>query len=274
MLFAGLNDVIFKRYSVKAHSQGLYICGIGVVWTFIQAMVVVLGKEVLVYTPATFIFGLIAGLTLCLSNLLLLECLKHLDISVGSTIYRLNTIGVVILSVLVLPESIGWMKGIGIILGVIAVFLLYEPSKLNTQKNRLFIFYIVAISASLLRAIYGVITKAGIINHADLRLMLIIISSCWIVGGWLYAAIKEKIPNVDLRTSIYSAISGILVFLIVFFLTLGLKDGDATIVIPIANMSFLVAIALAALLRMEYFSWKKGTAMLTASAAIVCLSIA
>jgi len=127
-------------------------------------MVVVLGKEVLAYTTATFIFGLIAGLTLCLSNILLLECLKHLDISVGSTIYRLNTIGVVILS--------------------------------------------------------------------------------------------------------------ILVFLIVLFLTLGLQYGDATIVIPIANMSFLVAIAWAALLKMEYFTWKKGTAMFTASAAIICLSIA
>jgi drug/metabolite transporter (DMT)-like permease len=65
-----------------------------------------------------------------------------------------------------------------------------------------------------------------------------------------------------------------LVFLIVFFLTFGLKYGDATIVIPIANMSFLVAIALAALLKMEYFTWKKWTAMLTASAAIICLSIA
>ncbi len=65
-----------------------------------------------------------------------------------------------------------------------------------------------------------------------------------------------------------------MVFLIVFFLTLGLKHGDATIVIPIANMSFLVAIALAALLRMEYFTWKKGTALIIASAAIICLSTA
>ena len=165
-------------------------------------MVVVLGKEVLAFNSVTFIFGLIAGLTLCLSNILLLECLTHLDISVGSTIYRLNSIGVVIISVLILPEFIGWLKGIGIILGVIAVFLLYEPSKLNTQKNRLFIFYAVAISASLLRAIYGVTTKAGIMKHADLQFMLIIISSCWIVGGLLYAAIKEKIQHYDLRTSI------------------------------------------------------------------------
>jgi len=70
-----------------------------------------------------------------LSNILLLESLKHLDISVGSTIYRLNSIGVVILSVLVLQESIEWIKGTGIVLGVIAVFLLYEPSKFNIKNS-------------------------------------------------------------------------------------------------------------------------------------------
>ncbi len=274
LLFAGLNDIVFKKYSVKAQSRGMYICGIGVVWTFIQGMILILGKETIVYTPVTFIFGIIAGLSLCLSNIFLLESLKHLEISVGSTIYRLNTVGVIILSIMVLQESIGWMKGMGIVLGVMAVFLLYEPSKNQPRGNRLSIFFVFAIFASLFRAIYGVITKAGILNQADLQIMLVIISSCWIVGGILYAAIKEKVRRFDSRTSIYCVISGILIFLIVFFLTLGLKSGDASIVIPIANMSFLVAIVLAALLRMEYFTWKKGTALVMASAAIICFSTA
>jgi drug/metabolite transporter (DMT)-like permease len=209
LLFAGLNDVIFKKYSVKAHSQGLYICGIGVVWTFIQALVFILNKESIAHTPATYIFGLIAGLALCLSNVLLLESLKHLDISVGSTIYRLNTIGVVILSVMILNESIDWIKGIGIILGIMAVFILYQPSKRQTEKNRFFAFFVVAIFASFFRAIYGVITKAGISNQANLPTMLMIASSCWIVGGLFYAVVKEKVRHFDLRTSIYSSISGV-----------------------------------------------------------------
>ena len=86
--------------------------------------------------------------------------------------------------------------------------------------------------------------------------------------------LKKKVQHYDLRISIYSTIYGILVFLIVLFLTLGLNYGEATIVIPVADMSFLVAIALAAMLRREYLTWTKRTAILTATDAIVFLSFA
>ena len=36
MLFAGINDVVFKRYSAKDRSRGMYVLGIGVVWTVLQ----------------------------------------------------------------------------------------------------------------------------------------------------------------------------------------------------------------------------------------------
>ncbi len=43
-------------------------------------------------------YGLIAGPMLVLANILLIESVAHLDISLGSTIYKLNTIGFVVLS--------------------------------------------------------------------------------------------------------------------------------------------------------------------------------
>lgn len=36
LVFAGLNDVVFKRYSQKDRSRGMYIFGVGVVWTALQ----------------------------------------------------------------------------------------------------------------------------------------------------------------------------------------------------------------------------------------------
>jgi len=48
------------------------------------------------------------------------ETLTHIDVSLGSTVYRLNTIGVVIMSFLVLGESVGGCKLSGIMLGIIA----------------------------------------------------------------------------------------------------------------------------------------------------------
>ena len=118
------------------------------------------------------------------------------------------------------------------------------------------------------------VTKAGIKHQADPQLMLIIASICWILVGMLYAIVKERTIHIDRRVILYAGVSGLLVFCIVFFLTHGLTYGEATIVLPIANMSFWVAILLAGLSRMEKITFKKGTALLIASGAIVCLSVA
>ena len=37
MFFAGLNDVVFKRYSTKDRSRGMYVLGIGIIWTVLHA---------------------------------------------------------------------------------------------------------------------------------------------------------------------------------------------------------------------------------------------
>ena len=273
LLFAGINDVIFKKYSVETLSRGMYFCGAGLVWTAIQGTIVLINNDGILYNSPTLKYGLAAGIVLCLSNILLLEGLKHLDVSIGSTIYRLNTVGVVILSVLILKEPIAWIKGMGIILGILGVLLLYESREIQTKKNHLFIFFLVVILASFLRACYGVIIKAGILKHANPQFMLIFVSSCWIIGGLLYAVLKEKMYHLDRQTALYSGVSGVMVFFIVFFLTCGLQYGEATVVIPIANMSFVIALGIAAFIGMEDLTWKKGTSIVLASAAIVCLSV-
>jgi len=225
------------------------------------------------YDSPTIVYGLAAGVTLCFSNIALLESLRRLDISVGSTVYRLNTVGVVILSVLFLNESIGWLKGVGIIMGIFSVLFLYAPSGRSQGGCGTLFFLAVAVSASLMRAVYGVITKAGMLHLVDPQLMLTVVAPCWIIGGLLYAGAMEKRPVFGVRPLVFSGASGMLVFLIVFFLTKALQYGETTVVIPIANMSFLVAISLAAMLRIEHITLKKGAALGIAAAAILCLSL-
>ena len=50
------------------------------------------------FDMTTVAYGLIASTVLALANILLITSLAHLDVSLGSTIYRLNTIGFVVLS--------------------------------------------------------------------------------------------------------------------------------------------------------------------------------
>ena len=59
----------------------------------------------------------------------------------------------------------------------------------------------------------------------------------------------------------FSLPSGLLVFLTVNTLSLGLQRGEATVVIPIANLSFMLVLVASIALRMEKLTVRKGLAL-------------
>jgi drug/metabolite transporter (DMT)-like permease len=272
LIAAGINDVVFKKYSLKDRSRGVYIFGIGIIWTALQFITFKLMGTSFIYSGIDVGFGLWAGIFLTLSNIFLIESFTHLEVGLGSTLYRLNTIGVVILSFLFLHEPLGIGKALGICLGIIAVILLNQKKQISYQASNGTLFFVIAILASLFRALYGVITKAGLMNAADPQIILLIISSCWIPGGISYALFREKRFKITGKKLLYSMLSGGLVFLIANFLMLAVEQDQASTVIPIANMSFIVALFLSRILKMEAITYKKGIAVILAVTSIVLLS--
>ena len=272
LLFAGVNDVIFKKYSNKDRSRGMYVFGIGIIWTFLQIIVLNMQEISFSYDFVSISYGLTAGFLLTVSNILLLESLTNIDVSLGSTIYRLNTVGVVILSFFLLHEPLGSFKIVGIICGLIAVLLLFNKGKKTYQDINFTMFFLIAVAASLIRASYGIITKMGISSNAEPNIMLLLISLSWIIGGALYAKLRERRFKITRGQIIYSIVSGILVFLIVNFLMLALEHGQASIVIPIANMSFIFALLISITLRMELLTFRKCFAVGFAVVSIILLA--
>jgi len=274
---AGLLDVVYKRYSRKDRSRGTYVFGIGVVWCVLQTVTLAVSGESLVVDTPSIRYGLFAGLCLTLSNLLLLESFTHINISLGSTVYRLNTIGVVVMAFLFLGEDLSVLKLLGVGLGIVAVGLLYKPNSkvVTTEKNDHFLpFFLIAVAASLFRAGYGVITRGGILNQADPQTILLICALCWVFGGFLYARLREGRFRLTRKKAGYALVSGVLVFLVVAFLMLAVKYGEASIVIPIANMSFVMAMIISVVLQYEPFNFRKGAAMIVACLAIAALTVA
>ena len=272
LVFAGINDVVFKKYSQKDRSRGVYIFGIGIIWTAMQFVYFKLKGTPFLYTGIDVGFGLSAGVFLTLSNIFLLESLTHLDVGLGSTLYRLNTIGVVILSFLFLQEPLGITKSAGIFAGIMAVLFLYQKRDDSRSTSRFFLFFGLAVLASLFRAIYGVVSKAGLLHEAEPQAMLLIISSCWILGGTCYSVFREKRFRITGKKIVYSTVSGILVFFIANFLMLAVEYEQASIAIPIANMSFIVALFLSLVMKMERITYKKGVALTLAVVSILLLS--
>lgn len=275
LVFAAVNDVVFKRYAAKDRSRGAYVFGIGLIWFVLQLPTAFTSGVEFPFSVVTLGYGLIAGLFLTASNLLLLESLTHIDASLGSTIYRLNTMGVVVLAVLFLDESLGLYKGLGIAAGILAVFLLYRRDANCQTSHRTFLLYFsLAVTASLFRALYGVTSKAGLLNGADLQSILIFGALSWVIGGAGYAIFREGRLRITRNKAIYSLCSGVLVFLIVNTLLLAIEHGEASTVIPIANMSFILALLLSGALGMERFTPRKFAAVAAAVCSILLLSLA
>ncbi len=273
LCFAGLNDVVFKRYSAKDRSRGMLVFGIGLVWVLLQ-IVTFLGKGKIPQTDATTLFyGSLAGAILVLSNILLIESLTHIDVSLGSTIYRLNTIGVALFSVMFLNEDFEPFKAAGIGSGVFAVLLLSHQTRKSADGQSHGLFVGLVILASLLRAIYGVLSKAGLNHRADADTMLLIAAGSWVIGGASYALLREGRFRITGKKASYALISGLLVYLIVNFLIAAVALGDASVVIPIANLSFVAALLISVVLGMERLTAKKMISIGCAVVSILLLSL-
>jgi drug/metabolite transporter (DMT)-like permease len=272
LMLGGLNEVVFKRYSARERSRGMMISGIGVVWILLLACDIALRGDSIEIDRAGLGYGLVAGLIVAVANILLLESLKHMEVSLGSTIYRLNTVGVVILSIVFLGEIMTLPKLSGIVCAVVAVLLLYRHQSSQLQQGELKLGLTLVLIGAICRAVYAVVTKAGLGAGVDMDLLLLTSALCWVLSGLIYARFIERRYAITRQKIAYSLLSGCLVYGIVRTLLAALALGEASVVITIANLSFLMALLLALLLKMESLSGRKLLAMGFAVSAIALLT--
>ena len=258
---AGCLDVTFRRFSLKERSRGMYVFGCGFVWLVLQLTYLTITDTQIRLDEVTILYGLLTGAFLVLANILLIESLTGLDVSLGSMIYRLNTIGVVAISFILLAEDVGVFKLLGIGIGVAAVLILYRRSDGGDTVPIPVLFFVMAVAASAFRAIYGVVSKIALEQGAAAEGLLVIAAISWIVGGFAYAALREKRVRITGKKAAYAVVSGTLAFAVVNALIEALKSGEASVVVPIANLSFAIAMLLSVFLGMEQLSSRKYIAI-------------
>lgn len=269
---AGCLDVTFKGFSRKARSRGMFVFGCGIVWSALQlGLFAVQGVEPS-FDAAALGYGITGGILVAVANIFLIESLTHLDVSLGSTIYRLNTIGVVILSFVLLGESLGVLKSAGVLCGILAVLALYDRKQPNRSIKPVQVFFWLAVAASLLRALFGVVAKAGIEAGADASTMLLIYALSWVLCGLVYAYFRERPVRVTWKKAAYGLLSGTLLCVVANALIRAMEHGDVSVVAPIANLSFVVALTISASLGLERLNVRKGMAIVGAGLSIFLLA--
>ena len=179
------------------------------------------------------------------------------------------TVGI-ILSFLLLDEDLGADKLAGIGMGVGAVLLIYRRAVPEPAIPGLFVA--LAIGASATRATYGVVTKSAIEAGADMQAILLLAAACWIAGGLAYATFRERRLRITRKNVRYLLAAGVLVFAVVNTLIEALKFGAASVIVPIANLSFVVAMLISAAIGLEALNRRKWIAAAFAAASIFLLA--
>ncbi|MBQ7650712.1 MAG: DMT family transporter, partial [Victivallales bacterium] len=214
------------------------------------------------------------GFVSIVANLLLLEAMDRQSAGVCSTIFRLNLVGVVLISYFFLGESLGILQVVGIVFAVAAVLLFMPRVEKNQAGRSARLGLILVIIASLIRAGMTISIKMGVDNGGDKNAINLLTCFFWVFGGLLYALWKERrISWPDRGTVCLGLISGVLVGAILYFMIAMNKYGKASVVTPIAQMSFLGTLLLSVVFLKEKIDRRKGIGLLFGMVALLCLCL-
>ena len=271
LLFAAFNDLAFKLYARKSRARGLYFAMIGLVWA---ALLLPATRTCWDFSRTTLAWGIISGFFSVAANLLLIEAMAREEAGICATIYRLNLVAVVIGAAALLGEDLNAIKLAGIAMAAAAVFLFANGEGRRPESGRRhYLGLALVLAAALFRAAMGLSYKYAFLHNADRMGIILLNSFCWIAGGLLYTLLREP-RGLTLTRSFwgYGLVSGALVTGIVLFMALSLQHGDAAVVLPIAQMSFIATALLGVAVLHESLKKRKVLGMLFGTLAILLLS--
>ena len=266
------NDLLFKYFARKERSRGIFITFIGITGTIVMSF---MPDKIGENWQMTLLWGIICGVFSAVGNILLIESMSFMSAGVCSTVYRMNLALVVPLSVLIFHEKLMLHQYFGVALAIAAV-LSFLPGRENKSEGggKLLLPAVMIVTASVFRAGLGVACKYGPMSGASPNGINFLIEVMWIVTGLAYYYLKErKYCRPDAQVIKYGIASGILVAGILFFMIAALNapGAKASIVLPTAQMSFIVTFILSAILLKEKITGWKITAMLCGAAAMILL---
>ena len=273
--FAAFNDFVFKLFARKPRSRGIFIFVIGLIMTALQMLFL---RDW--WGPSwklTLFWGVVCGFCSVVGNIMLIESMSRLSAGVCSTVYRLNLALVIPLAVIFFHEKPLWYQWIGVVLALAAVlaFMPVGEKKSIGRKSD----YAMLILAMLLRAGMGIAYKYAFdYSGAAKSGVQIITGLAWVIGGIAYYLLNERkvfssSEAFSSKVLGYGALAGVLVTGIIYFMAESLAIGDASIVLPIQQMSFLATFFLGVFFLKEKITLRKVFALACGIAALLLLSL-
>ncbi len=266
MALIGAADTINKRARLAAVPIGSYLL-IQTAFFTCTILIITLLRTGFHVTHTDFLYSLIGALFSFAAFTLMLHSLTYGYASINYAIFRLSFIFSSAAAIIFLNELLTVKKGIGIILAILAILLFfYNFQQLVPLKKS----FILAICAMILSACFQFILKVATKTFTSSPSFLLLMSFFFSVMVIMYNIIVEKfkIPRI---TFLYAPINGVMMALGTLFLIIALLQGEASIVFPIIQLSFLITVVLSATFLNEKMNPTRITGVIFAAVAVAIL---
>ncbi len=270
MFFASVNDFVYKLYGRSRGAVGIYMAVMGVVSTLIFTAVLFFTGGSLLDKEAA-VWGLVSGFFAVVGNILLVEVMAVRQVGICATIYRLNLAPAAMLAFIFLDEPVTASKVLGISAAVVAVLLLSGIKFGNFFENIDAVLWVVVIAA-ILRAFMGIAYKQGLSAGAGGIQLLVFNGIIRFVMGLVYAVLFEK-KAAPKRALPYGVGSGVLISATILFMMLALERGQASVVLPVAQLSFLLTTIIGIIFLGEHLTARKTGGLVMALICIAFMAI-
>ncbi len=262
--FAGITAILAKCGIKKTDSDVATAIRTIVVLLFSWLMVLITGswQGISQVSTKTLIFLILSGFATGASWLCYFHALSKGDINKVVPIDKSSTILTILLALIFLHEGITWMKLLSILLIGIGTMLMITKKdiKVDSDKksNSWFIYAILSAIFASLTSILGKIGIEGIDSNLGTAIRTtVVLFMAWVM---VFVAGKQKqIKTIEKKELYFICLSGLATGASWLCYYRALKDGPASVVVPIDKLSMLITIA---------FSWFVFNEKLTRKAAI------
>lgn len=220
------------------------------------------------------LWGAAAGVLVVLGYYNFAWSLRHGSVSTNATIFRLSFAVTVALAVLLLGEPLTVSKLAGLALALVAVWLLLAAPAANdktaSRESR----------ASLLRVLVATVAvgfasfsyKLGLRDGAAPIALVAAQGAVATTLSTTFAAYVDRGIRPSRAAWSHAPFAAVLLVFAFVFLAKGLETGEASVVVPIAQMGFVATALLGFIFLREPFTLRKGAGLAAALAALAGLA--
>lgn len=265
-LFAGLTAVLAKCGIKKTDSDVATAVRTVIVLIFSWLMVWIVGSASTITEIGTrsWIFLVLSGMATGASWLCYFRALGLGDVNKVVPIDKSSTVLTILLALIFLGEQITWIKAVAVVLIGVGTFLMIEKKKNTEEKIPRRGWLIYAVLSAVFASLTSILGKVGI-DGVESNLGTAIRTAVVLAMSWLIVLIKGKqhavrgIPRGELCFICLSGISTGGSWLCYYK---ALRDGLASVVVPIDKLSILVSVAFSAVVFHERLRKKAALGLL------------